>query len=93
MVLTAWPFVPAICLQFIPPSLPVTLSQGLSPGMTRVWGSRLGCAPEPGQLLPFLHFCKANPYTRILTPGALYYWYRSSYLGLLFYINKEMSEN
>uniref|UniRef100_A0A671DJH5 Uncharacterized protein n=1 Tax=Rhinolophus ferrumequinum TaxID=59479 RepID=A0A671DJH5_RHIFE len=69
-----------------PPSVPWALK-----GWVQVWGSRLGRAPEPGQLLPALHFCKANPYTRILTPGALYYW--SSYLGLLFYINKEMSEN
>lgn len=56
-----------------------------------VWGSRLGLAPEPRQLLPALHFGKANLFTRILTPGALYYW--SSYLGHLFYINKEMSKN
>uniref|UniRef100_A0A8C6BH32 Uncharacterized protein n=1 Tax=Monodon monoceros TaxID=40151 RepID=A0A8C6BH32_MONMO len=91
MVLTAWPPIPATCpsgLQLISPRPPVTLSQRLVPGAApRFWAVGWAWPQNQGSSCLLLHFCKANPFTRIvLTPGALYYW--SSCLGLLFYINK-----
>lgn len=79
-------------LQFIPLNLPVILSQGLVPGApVRFWAVGWAGPQNQGSSSLLLHFCKANPFTRIvLTLRALYYW--SSCLGLLFYINKEMSK-
>uniref|UniRef100_A0A8C5ZIP7 Uncharacterized protein n=1 Tax=Marmota marmota marmota TaxID=9994 RepID=A0A8C5ZIP7_MARMA len=59
---------------------------------SEVWAVGWAWPQKQGSSCLLLHFCKANPFTRIvLTPGAVYYW--SSCLGLLFYINKEISKN
>uniref|UniRef100_A0A673T7Z0 Uncharacterized protein n=1 Tax=Suricata suricatta TaxID=37032 RepID=A0A673T7Z0_SURSU len=97
MVLTAWPSSPAICppscLPMPPPTYLSAVSQGLVPGAAlRFWAAGWAWSRNQGGSCLLLPFCKANPFTRIvLTPGALYYW--SGCLGLLFYINKEMSKN
>lgn len=86
---------PSVPWSSAPPAcdLPVTVSQGLVPGAAlRFWAVGWAWPQNQGSFCLPLEFCKADPFTRIvLTPGALYYW--SSCLGLLFYINKEMSKN
>lgn len=96
MVLTAWPSIPAICPMVFSSSCPqftCHVSYRLVPGAAlRFWAVGWAWPQKQGSSCLLLEFCKANPFTRIvLTPGALYYW--SSCLGLLFYINKEMSKN